>query len=49
MNLSAKPVQAVLSVPINPLKKFLVIHDDFDIPPGTAKLKKGGGHGGHND
>ena len=27
---------------------LLVAHDELDLPPGTAKLKKGGGHGGHN-
>lgn len=25
-----------------------MIHDELDLPPGTAKLKQGGGHGGHN-
>ncbi|HET8802587.1 MAG TPA: aminoacyl-tRNA hydrolase [Marinobacter sp.] len=29
-------------------QQILVAHDDLDLPPGTAKLKKGGGHGGHN-
>jgi PTH1 family peptidyl-tRNA hydrolase len=29
-------------------EEILVVHDELDIPPGTAKLKKGGGHGGHN-
>ncbi|HAQ86772.1 MAG TPA: aminoacyl-tRNA hydrolase, partial [Pseudomonas sp.] len=23
-------------------------HDELDMPPGIAKLKQGGGHGGHN-
>ena len=26
----------------------LVVHDELDLPPGEAKLKKGGGHAGHN-
>lgn len=28
--------------------KILVAHDELDIPPGQIRLKKGGGHGGHN-
>jgi PTH1 family peptidyl-tRNA hydrolase len=28
--------------------QMLVVHDDLDLPPGTARLKQGGGHGGHN-
>lgn len=27
---------------------ILVVHDELDLPPGTAKLKFGGGSGGHN-
>jgi PTH1 family peptidyl-tRNA hydrolase len=29
-------------------QQILVAHDELDLPPGTAKLKKGGGHSGHN-
>ena len=31
-----------------PPEQILVVHDELDLPVGTAKLKFGGGHGGHN-
>ncbi len=48
MNLSGKAVQAVCQFyKISP-KEILVVHDELDIPLGKIKLKKGGGHNGHN-
>ena len=29
-------------------EQMLVAHDELDMPPGTVRLKIGGGHGGHN-
>jgi len=31
-----------------PLDHLLVIHDDLDLPFGSLRFKRGGGHGGHN-
>ncbi len=28
--------------------EILVVHDELDLLPGQAKMKKGGGHAGHN-
>ena len=28
--------------------QILVMHDELDLPPGTNRIKQGGGHGGHN-
>jgi peptidyl-tRNA hydrolase, PTH1 family len=48
MNLSGQSVAALAGFfKISP-EEILVIHDELDIPPGTAKLKQGGGHAGHN-
>jgi len=48
MNLSGKSVQAVASFfKIKP-EDILVIHDEIDLPFGAVRIKKGGGHGGHN-
>jgi PTH1 family peptidyl-tRNA hydrolase len=29
-------------------RRNLVVHDDLDLPPGSIRLKQGGGNGGHN-
>ena len=29
-------------------EQILVVHDELDLKPGTARLKQGGGNGGHN-
>ena len=48
MNHSGQPVRAVLDYyRLNP-RHMLVAHDEIDLPPGTVRLKQGGGHGGHN-
>jgi PTH1 family peptidyl-tRNA hydrolase len=48
MNLSGKSVGALAKFfKIQPAD-ILVVHDELDIEPGQAKLKKGGGHAGHN-
>ena len=48
MNLSGGPVRSVLDYyRLNP-QHLLVAHDEIDLPPGTVRLKQGGGHGGHN-
>lgn len=48
MNLSGRPVRAVLDYyRLRPVD-MLVAHDEIDLPPGVVKLKLGGGHGGHN-
>jgi len=31
-----------------PTENVLVVYDELDLPVGTARLKKSGGHGGHN-
>ena len=48
MNLSGQPVRAMLDYYRLDINDLLVAHDEIDLPPGTVRLKKGGGHGGHN-
>jgi PTH1 family peptidyl-tRNA hydrolase len=48
MNASGRSVGALAKFYKIPPEAILVVHDELDLPPGTVKLKKGGGHGGHN-
>jgi peptidyl-tRNA hydrolase, PTH1 family len=48
MNLSGKAVIAMAKFYQIKPEEILVAHDELDIPPGVAKFKLGGGHGGHN-
>jgi PTH1 family peptidyl-tRNA hydrolase len=48
MNRSGQSVAALAGFYRIPRNAILVVHDDLDLPVGTIKLKKGGGHGGHN-
>jgi PTH1 family peptidyl-tRNA hydrolase len=48
MNQSGGPVRAALDYYRLNAKHLLVAHDEIDLPPGTVRLKQGGGHGGHN-
>lgn len=48
MNNSGEAVQSLCSYYRIRPGEVLVVHDDMDLPPGTARLKQGGGHGGHN-
>jgi len=48
MNLSGGPVRGLLDYYRLSAEHLLVAHDEIDLPPGTVRLKLGGGHGGHN-
>ena len=48
MNLSGKAVAALTRFYKIAPEEILVVHDELDLSPGVARLKQGGGHGGHN-
>jgi PTH1 family peptidyl-tRNA hydrolase len=48
MNHSGQSIRLAMDYYKIPLERVLVIHDELDLPPGQARLKLGGGHGGHN-
>ena len=48
MNLSGQAIGAMANYFKIQANEILVVHDELDLPPGSARLKKGGGTGGHN-
>jgi len=48
INRSGLAIQAVAHFYKIPREAILVVHDDLDLLPGTARIKQGGGDGGHN-
>ena len=48
MNASGRPVQMIASFFKIAPAEILVVHDELDFAPGTAKIKQGGGIAGHN-
>lgn len=48
MNRSGQSVAALANFFKIPPKNILIVHDELDLAVGVARLKRGGGHGGHN-
>ncbi|TWX56226.1 aminoacyl-tRNA hydrolase [Colwellia hornerae] len=48
MNRSGQSVAPLANFFRIPVDNILVAHDELDMEPGVCKIKKGGGHGGHN-
>ncbi|UFU03809.1 aminoacyl-tRNA hydrolase [Ruania suaedae] len=48
MNVSGKPVAALMRFYDVEPARLLVVHDELDLPLSTLRLKQGGGEGGHN-
>lgn len=47
MNLSGESVQPLAAYYRLRAEDILIVHDDLDLPPGTARIRRGG-HGRHN-
>ena len=48
MNRSGQAVSTMAKFYQIPTEHILIVHDELDHQPGTARFKLGGGHGGHN-
>jgi PTH1 family peptidyl-tRNA hydrolase len=48
MNRSGHPTASLRGYYKAEVDQVVVVHDDLDLPFGDVRVKKGGGHGGHN-
>lgn len=48
MNRSGESVREAMQFFKVPIENVIVLHDEIDLPPMTFKIKRGGGHAGHN-
>ncbi|MCZ6833861.1 MAG: aminoacyl-tRNA hydrolase [Acidobacteria bacterium] len=48
MNRSGRAARDLLDLHADGIEDLLVIHDDVELELGTLRIKRGGGHGGHN-
>ncbi len=48
MNLSGTAIRNLANEYDAAVSEIIVVHDDLDLPLGSVKVKRGGGHGGHN-
>ncbi len=48
MNISGKAVSKLVDAYGVSVPEVIIVHDDLDLPEGSVRVKRGGGHGGHN-
>jgi PTH1 family peptidyl-tRNA hydrolase len=48
VNLSGGPVRGAMDFYKVPIGNVVVVHDELEVPFGRVRVKRGGGHGGHN-
>ena len=48
VNRSGGPVRAAMDFYKVPIENVIVVHDELEVPFGRVRVKRSGGHGGHN-